>query len=126
MVEYGHDVTSTDLRYTGFGHGGMDFLSERKISAEAIITNPPFYISELFIRKAVKEADIVAMLLKSQYWHAKKRHELFYYRKPAYVMPLTWRPDFVNGGRGSPTMDFQWTVWLPGKDNCEYMPLLRP
>jgi hypothetical protein len=126
LQEYGHNVVSTDLRYTGFGNGGIDYLNETGISVNAIITNPPFCISEQFIRKAIKEAEIVAMLLKSQFWHAKKRYELFHYRRPAYIMPLTWRPDFVNGGKGSPTMDFQWTVWLPYKDNCEYVPLLRP
>jgi hypothetical protein len=51
------------------------------------------------------------MLLKSQYWHAAKRHQLFNTHTPAYILPLTWRPDFMFGERGgAPTMDVLWTV----------------
>lgn len=44
-----------------------------------------------------------AMLLKAQYWHAAKRAQLFCEVPPSYVLPLTWRPDFLfkerNGKR---------------------------
>ena len=84
---YGHDVIETDI------NTGTDYL-EAKYDADAIITNPPFNLSAKFIEKALSEADIVAMVLKSQYWHAKSRTELFNKHKPSYILTLTWRPDF--------------------------------
>ena len=74
------------------------------------------------------------MLLKSQYWHAAKRAQLFREIPPSYVLPLTWRPDFLfkerNGEKGaSPLMDVMWCVWLtPHMQGAytEYKPLMRP
>lgn len=123
---YGHEVISSDLRESGYGEGGVDFtVSQRE--CEAIITNPPFNVSEEFILHALPQAPVVAMLLKSQYWHAKKRLALFREYPPAYVLPLTWRPDFMNGERGgAPTMEVCWSVWMRGSNETQYWPLERP
>jgi hypothetical protein len=106
LEEYGHDVISTDLKY------GNDFFKTERTGIKAIITNPPFKHSEKFIRKSLIDAPIVAMLLKSQYWHANKRANLFKSHPPVWVLALTWRPNFFGeSATGSPTMDFIWTVW---------------
>lgn len=122
IEKYGHCVLGTDI------NNGWDYLhTSCPEFFDAIITNPPFNLSEKFILKALTEAPIVCMLLKSQYWHAKKRYSLFFDHKPTYILPLTWRPDFMNGERGgSPTMDVLWTVWIQGDESCEYIPLLKP
>ena len=126
IFEYGHDMITTDLRETGYGQGGIDFLREYR-NCDAIITNPPFSISEEFIRHALKQARIVAMLLKSQYWHAAKRKTLFQEYPPAFVLPLTWRPDFMGGERGgAPTMEVAWTVWIEGENDTRMRLLDRP
>lgn len=120
LKHYGHDVAASDIRQTGYGVGGVNFL-DRVFSCDAVITNPPFALSEQFIRQALMCAGTVAMLLKSQYWHAKKRTTLFSEFPPAYVLPLTWRPDFMAGERGgAPTMDVHWTVWLAGDTDTKY------
>lgn len=124
ITEYVDDVYSTDIRQTGFGHGGIDFMS-MSFDCDAVITNPPFALSEQFIRHARKQAPVVAMLLKSQYWHARKRVSLFQTNSPAYVLPLTWRPDFlfdqrVGGAKGAPTMEVHWTVWVDGDFDTKY------
>jgi len=125
LKNYGHDVIETDL------NTGTDYL-ESKYNVDAIITNPPFNLSAQFIEKALGEADIVAMVLKSQYWHAKSRTELFEKYKPAYILPLTWRPDFlyqerIKGGKtGSPTLEIIWTVWIKGNTDSKYIPLPKP
>lgn len=127
LSAYGHAVYSSDIRDTGFGVGGVDFLTAPAHQYHAIITNPPFNKSEAFIRCALQQAPIVAMLLKSQYWHAKKRKALFDEYVPAAILPLTWRPDFLNGERGgAPTMECLWTVWLPNDNRAIYQPLERP
>ncbi|GAB7057372.1 hypothetical protein JCM16163A_41210 [Paenibacillus sp. YK5] len=93
----------------------------------AIITNPPFNLSADFILKAIGEADVVAMVLKSQYWHASKRTKLFQQYPPAYVLALNWRPDFLNKERGgSPTMECLWTVWIRGQEDTRYRILAKP
>lgn len=126
LAQYGHAVIATDLRHTGYGMGGVDFLAT-KMECNTIITNPPFNVSEAFIRHAVDQADTVAMLLKSQYWHAAKRKALFDRHPPAYVLPLTWRPDFMGGERGgAPTMEVCWTVWQLASTDTRYVPLARP
>lgn len=122
---FGHTVISSDLRHTGYGEGGIDFLAADR-ECDAVITNPPFNISEEFIRHALRQAGTVAMLLKSQYWHAQKRTALFDAFPPAYVLPLTWRPDFMGGERGgAPTMEVHWTVWRSGDTNTKYRLLRR-
>lgn len=124
LEKYGHTVVSTDIRNTGYGEGGVDYLTSNNKTCDAIITNPPFSLADKFIKKAINSVDTVALLLKAHYWNAKSRYELFNSRSPAYVLPLTWRPKFH--GIGSPTMDFMWTVWLSGSNKCHYMPLLKP
>lgn len=127
LEQHGHQVIATDLRETGFGEGGVDFLSAGRRYCDAIVTNPPFVVAEQFIRRSLGFAPVVAMVLKSQYWHAAKRHSLFLDAPPAWVLPLTWRPDFVGGERGgSPTMDILWTVWIAGDTTTKYRPLRRP
>lgn len=127
LESYGHDVFSTDLRHTGYGAGGLDYLIHRDPGCDAIITNPPFNVSNLFIEKALNETNFVAMILKSQYWHAKSRFELFQKNKPAFILPMTWRPDFAMGTMGNnPTMDAIWCVWIKGNNSASYQPIEKP
>lgn len=124
MDEYGLDVTATDL------NAGTDFLlADMPEGTEWIITNPPFSLAEEFIRKSAEHGVPFAMLLKSQYWHAAKRVALFSQITPAYVLPLTWRPDFLfknHEKRSAPLMDVNWCVWLPWAKHTEYIPLKKP
>jgi hypothetical protein len=125
LMLYGHDVYSTDIAESGYGNALGDFLASAH-KCDAIITNPPFNISEQFIRHAITQAPIVAMVLKSQYWHAAKRKALFAQHPPAYILPLTWRPDFMGGERGgAPTMEVHWTVWIAGQTDTRYRLLER-
>lgn len=124
------EVRSSDWRTTGYGEGGVDFL-QAAWDCDAIITNPPFNLAEDFIRHARKQAPVVAMLLKSQYWHASKRLQLFNEGPPSWVLPLTWRPDFlfeqrVQGAKGAPTMEVLWTVWVDGDFDTKYRLLPKP
>ncbi|MBV8666761.1 MAG: SAM-dependent DNA methyltransferase [Burkholderiaceae bacterium] len=124
IEKYSPDIISSDIRDTGYGQAGIDFLATI-LPCDAVITNPPFNLSEEFIRHGFQQAPVVAMLLKSQYWHAAKRVSLFNEYPPAYVLPLTWRPDFLfdqrkNGAKGAPTMEVHWTVWARGDIDTKY------
>lgn len=133
IKSYGHKVFSTDINHTGYGMGDIDYLNHNDNTHDAIITNPPFCHSEQFIQKAITESTIVCMLLKSQYWHAKSRYKLFKSKPPSYVLPLTWRPDFLEHERkagdkkGAPTMEVAWSVWVTNTGtHTKYIPLLKP
>lgn len=125
----GYPVISTDLHKGLYGLGGKDFLTtELPKNCDWIITNPPFYLAEQFIKRCIEHKLPFAMLLKSQYWHSAKRRKLFENYKPKAVLPLTWRPDFLFGKKGgSPTMECIWTVWSGCADeNTIYLPLKKP
>lgn len=119
----GYKVIGTDIS------GGVDYLTaETPENVDFIITNPPFSLAQEFIEKSLERGIPFAFLLKSQFWHAKKRYALFYAHPPTYVLPLTWRPDFLfkTRGKGSPLMDVMWVVWIPGKTHTLYRPLAKP
>ena len=129
----GYEVRATDIQT------GTDFLqTEGTEGAEWIITNPPFSLAEEFILKALKyrreEKCYFALLLKANYWNAKKRLALFEHCPPSWILPLTWRPDFLfkERGGGSPLMDVSWMVWgdtiamYHGKSCSVFMPLAKP
>jgi hypothetical protein len=127
LKEYGYGVYSSDLFDYGYGITGVDYLKVKPThDFGAIITNPPFNLSSLFILKALQEADVVAMLLKSQYWHSKNRYNLFMDNPPSYVLPLTWRPNFAPDKGSAPTMEVHWTVWMKDDHFTKYVPLRKP
>lgn len=123
----GYSVRATDIQ------SGTDFLAGMLPADDInfIITNPLFSLADKFIERCALYGRPFALLLKSQYWHAKKRLDLFQRYQPDYILPLTWRPDFLFGerGGGSPLMDVMWCVWLRNSElNTEtrYYPLPKP
>lgn len=124
LADRGYDVIATDIQT------GTDFLeTENADGAEWIITNPPFSLAEQFIRKCWDYKIPFALLLKCQFWNAKKRYGLFQDCPPSWVLPLTWRPDFLfkTRGSGSPLMDMTWCVWSDfGAHQTGYYLLKKP
>lgn len=113
LRQEGYDCIATDLRQTGYGEGGIDFLATpASPDIVGIVTNPPFKLAAQFVEKATAECGYVALLLKATFWHAAGRKALYRKRPPSVVLPLTWRPAFLAAERGnSPMMDCAWTVW---------------
>jgi hypothetical protein len=122
----GHKVIASDIEPQGYGMKVDFFTVNKKLHGVNVITNPPFDLSVKFIEHALSlEPESLALVLKSTYWNAKTRSELFYRTKPTVVYPLTWRPDFL--GKGRPTMDVCWTVWRRGNTaDTIFKPLARP
>ena len=121
----GYKVYGTDIRY------GTDYLTAKMPADDIsfIITNPPFSLASEFIVTSIQHHVPFALLLKSQFWHARKRYSLFEQYPPTYVLPLTWRPDFLfkQQDKGSPLMDVSWCVWLDTHNEaCLYKPLMKP
>lgn len=130
MLANGLDVESTDLRTnSGYGRGGVDFLATDPLDHDPqwIITNPPFNVAEHFVSHALAFTPNLALLLKSQFWHAARREKLFATHPPAEILALTWRPAFLEAERGSsPLMDVIWCVWRRGANATMFQPLSRP
>ena len=126
LEDNGFNVHATDIAF------GQDFLSETLPSGtEWIITNPPFSLADEFIEKCISHNRPFALLLKSQFWHAKKRYRLFIEHPPAKILPLTWRPDFCfldrkKGDRAAPLMEVFWCVWDGRSVSTSYAPLQKP
>lgn len=131
LIRLGNRVVSTDLRETGYGFGGVDFLDPgfQPQGVEVLFTNPPFSLAEEFIRKAVQELKVrkVAMLLKSNYWNAAGRLKLWDDCTPTGFYPCTWRLPFLKKERGNnPIMDCDWWEWDADKPPLPCRPLPRP
>lgn len=105
---------------------GVDFLRSEK-RADVIITNPPFLLSVEVIERSMQlEVSVLCLLLKSQFFHASRRLELFRFYPQAYVLPLTWRPVLCPTRGKQPTMEFSWFVWIKGNHDTRYIPLEKP
>lgn len=125
FISRGYHVAATDLFPQVCGAQGVDFMTA-DIPCDWVITNPPFSHAAEFIQHALELGKPCAFLLKSQFWHARSRLALFREHPPAYVLPLTWRPDFLHGAKsGSPTMECIWTVWC-GDGAPVYWPIEKP
>ena len=66
LEKCGYSVIGTDIS------SGTDFLCATYQPCDWIITNPPFSIADKFIERCLYFDRPFALLLKSQYWHAKK------------------------------------------------------
>ncbi|MTH95922.1 SAM-dependent DNA methyltransferase [Roseibium sp. RKSG952] len=113
IANAGHEVVGTDLvdRGYGMGHGkDFDVTRAKRLLAPNVITNPPFNIAAEIIEHLMGlNPDMMALLLKSTYWHAAERTPLFNRYPPSRIISLTWRVDFLNLKR--PTMEVSWFVW---------------
>lgn len=110
----GFEVTASDITR------GQDFLKVDGYPGEAlidaIITNPPYTHAEEFINRAlfftVSHSGIVAMLLRTDYDHAKTRQYLFGDANCfAKKIVLTKRIRWIEGSTGSPSFNHAWYIW---------------
>ena len=114
----GLQVLSTDIS------AGQDFLLAGSKPVDAIVTNPPYTSAALFIEHALRLTDRggkVAMLLRTDFDHAKTRWQLFakcpaFARKIVLTKRIRW---FEN----SPSFNHAWYIWdrqHAGKPTLEY------
>lgn len=130
----GIKVIASDLFQRGYGVPFVDFLTADKMvdpeigEATWTITNPPFKYAEEFIRKSLSQTPNVAMLLKSNYWHAARCLPLFETHRPTIEYRLCWRLPFLKNERGdNPLMDVSWVVWQAARGGqSTWRPLRKP
>lgn len=110
LKRLGYRVTASDL------DKGKNFFScKPPKSFISIVTNPPFKQSQAFIERALHltkpTVGMVAMLLPSDYDHAKERRHLFA-DHPAFctAVVLTKRIKWFDGPKG-PSENHKWFIW---------------
>lgn len=95
-------------------HEQTDFLAhDEAMRFDVIITNPPFYLAEEFVRKALRCATHVAMLLRLAFLESRRR-EAFHLEHPSDVYVLSRRPSFMANG-ATDSCAYGWFVWGPGR-----------
>ncbi|EJL6329877.1 DNA methyltransferase [Vibrio cholerae] len=95
---------------------GIDYLTTDFGQQDVIITNPPFSLTEEFMRKSLKELapdGTMVYLQRLNYLGATKRlpfwFEIGFPQKTPVIVP---RPRFVKGGNDS--CEYAWFIWDKG------------
>lgn len=112
LRESGRDVYASDI------HTGTDFLTTDVCppGTEAVITNPPYDHALQFIEHALSITKplqgLVAMLLRTDYDHAKTRKHLFQ-TCPQFAgkVVLTRRIVWFEKKGASPSFNHAWYIW---------------
>jgi hypothetical protein len=96
---------------------GRDFLRTPAIfNCDAIVTNPPYSRARGFIEHAIEvmqpSMGKVAMLLRTDYDHAKGRQHLFG-ECPMFAkkLVLTRRIVWFDGPKAAPSFNHAWYIW---------------
>jgi hypothetical protein len=109
LSKSGFDVIGADIS------DGQDFLQCRGYGMEAVVTNPPYVLAQEFIEHALfltEPAGLVAMLLRTDFDHAKTRQHLFSGSpKFAKKVVLTKRIKWFEDSKGSPSFNHAWYIW---------------
>lgn len=109
LEKMGHFVHQTDI------DTGQDFLlSEKPSFTHAIVTNPPYAIVDEFIERSLAFINFgfVAMLLRTDFDHAKTRRPIFADNSLfAKKVVLTRRIQWFEDSKGSPSFNHAWFIW---------------
>lgn len=123
LVAEGYDVMVSDIAGASLGcrnAAETDFLKcgSPGDAVFSIITNPPYYCAEAFIRKSLdltaRASGMVAMLLRNEYDCASSRRDLFERESFRAKFVLTKRPRWLDANQqhsASPRHNFAWYVW---------------
>jgi len=96
----------------------LDCNKENMSNHDIIISNPPFYLAEDFIKKSlefVNDGGYVIMLLRLNFFGSKKRKQIFENNMPEYCFVHHKRISFMNGATDS--IEYAHFVWKKGIKN---------
>jgi hypothetical protein len=117
----GHVVYATDLidyKSPDQDESGWDFLMEKQLpmGVQAIVTNPPYYLAQQFVERALDLCPKVIMLLRLAFLESDRRTALLEERGLARVhlfrkrLPMMHRDGWA-GPKASSAIPFAWFVW---------------
>ncbi len=130
MKQHGHYVFSSDIIDRGYGEKRcLDFLDDNLtngITADNIITNPPFKLAKEFVEKALTIAtNKVVILQRLAFLESKERYKLFTTTplKCIYVFSkrLNMYANGIKDKKRSGMLAFAWFVWEKGYNGKPYI-----
>jgi hypothetical protein len=119
LIEFGHNVVSSDLINRGYGTSDIDFLKCDKKWSGDIITNPPYKYASEFVEKGIElMGNKLALFLKIQFLEGKARKKLFEKYPPKFVYVSSSRLLCAKNGSfdemiagGGSAVAYAWFVW---------------
>ncbi|KAA5603004.1 class I SAM-dependent methyltransferase [Roseospira marina] len=122
LAEYWGRVVATDVAADQIGYGQrLDFLLEPRPAdvpagkLDAIITNPPFRLAAAFVRHALPQAAVVAMLVRTAFLEGGERwRDLFDPYPPTTIAQFAERVPMHKGRclrAASTATAYCWIVW---------------
>lgn len=121
LLMAGHDVIQTDIASYGTRLDALgDFFGYREAPGEAqcIVTNPPFYLADKFVRHGLSLCSTVIILQRIVYLEGKGRSDLIDGHLD-HVLAFIERPPMMH--RWSQDEDGVWREWQ-GKKSSSAMP----
>lgn len=90
LAERGHQVTSTDLVYRGYGEGGINFFEQTQIpnDCQAIITNPPYKFATEYVLHSLRllpKDGLLCLFLKTTFAEGKERYAKIFGITPPHI-----------------------------------------
>lgn len=121
LEEHGYKVKATDICDRGYGEEKeVDFFTVKE-NALDIVTNPPYFCADNFIKHALKiskSGTKIAMLFRLAFLEGQKRYELFkeYPIKKVYVFSkrLNCAKNAEFEKYKSNAIAFAWFIWEVG------------
>lgn len=125
----GHCIVGSDVEPLRTDVRQIDFLKVKDFPSSdfggfgAIVTNPPYDKATEFVEHSLKLADtvdhgvLVAMLLRTDFDHAKSRSHLFrdcpaFMRKLVLTRRITWFEPEPGAKGKSPSFNHAWFMWF--------------
>jgi hypothetical protein len=121
LIGAGHAVMASDLYDYNYGSPGVDFLAtEIRPSADAIVTNPPYRLGQVFVERALElKVPLVIMLLRLAFLESERRARILERSGLARIhvfrnrLPMMHRRGW-DGPKASSAIPFAWFVWERG------------
>jgi hypothetical protein len=122
LLKYGYSVISSDIDDYGYqqGKSGIDYLCAKCADdIQAIVTNPPYCLAQIFVEKAVTEVAYVALLLRTNFLESASRLSLFRKHPPIRVwissrrLPMMHRYNW-QGPQAPSNTCHAWFIWQSG------------
>lgn len=115
VLQQYYDVVGSDI------YLGCDFLKSGMVSgARRIVTNPPYESATDFCEHALRLTEpvggLVAMLLRTDFDHAKSRTHLFrdcpaFAKKVVLMKRIAWFVEANGKPKASPSFNHAWYIW---------------
>ena len=112
------NIITNDIRKDSPSDYHEDYLKWKlTFKPDLIITNPPFYLAQEFIEKAlndISEEGVVVMLLRLNFLGSQKRFKFWQEHMPNYTFVHSKRLSFTDDNK-TDSIEYMRCVWIPSQ-----------